>query len=95
MDRVETQKYEERFRNITQMETKKYTQLLCEGIIAGGDAHEVICERMYQDELKEFRANDPLLYNHLNWGVYPLVTKNYYIFFNLTSLIYNYIKSKL
>lgn len=73
IDRIENQKCEEGFKEIKEMETPKYANLLHHGIIAGGDANEVIYERIYQDELREFRSSDNLLFLNPNWNICPLV----------------------
>ncbi|KAK9687661.1 hypothetical protein QE152_g36095 [Popillia japonica] len=72
IDRIENQKCEEGFKEIKEMETPKYANLLHHGIIAGGDANEVIYERIYQDELREFRSSDNLLFLNPNWNICPL-----------------------
>ncbi|KAI4465642.1 dlec1 deleted in lung and esophageal cancer 1 [Holotrichia oblita] len=72
IDRIENLKCEEGFKEIKEMESQKYADLLHHGIIAGGDANEIIYERIYQDELREFRHSDNLLFTNPNWNICPL-----------------------
>lgn len=43
------------------------------GVIEGGDTQEVIYDRIYNDELREYKEGDILLYQDTNWSIYPPV----------------------
>ncbi|GJQ69846.1 hypothetical protein Trydic_g22394 [Trypoxylus dichotomus] len=87
VDKIENLKYEQTFGQIKEIEARKYADLMHQGIIAGGDTNEVIYDRIYRDELREYRRSETLLYNDLNWRVQPLtgqVWPNNFITFTIT-----------